>query len=424
MGINGALKAIDNWMSKDRRGLENSQVMLSNNSVHMRWPPSLRSAPMVMGEMVDTSGRKAPRDIGRSISLGGKLYYIFGDTFGFDSFGQFKGCSNNTIALIQDPQQPTQSTYLSKQLPIPLFVPYTGSEAKFTHDHSKENWRIVNWVFGGIVESLAPGSGVGWCFYDKIETHGGSIERGYGTGIARVSLAPPTCPPTGLMSSILQPPKVDDGILCERVKPKNVGTGSAARFLAEDQTGDGFMLFGTDEPCFGSISILHAPDGWVYCLGGYQLVNYLARVRADADFSDRSAYQFLCSSWSGPQWRSSYNAVNELQTLGDLNVMGHASLLYLPDHGPRGRPFVCIGCDKFLSSKIFVACAERMEGPWRSAVLCDAPKAKAFTNHRYCIYPHVWASNLANGEMVISWSDDGSMGARCIMGRFQWEMER
>jgi hypothetical protein len=42
---------------------------------------------------------------------------------------------------------------------------------------------------------------------------------------------------------------------------------------------------------------------------------------------------------------------------------------------------------------------------------------------RYCIYPHVWGSETGKGRMLISWSDDGTMGGKVVMGRFDFKVE-
>lgn len=62
----------------------------------LAWPPRLTCPPHILGEVKDISGREYPRDLGRSVELGGQVYYIFGDTFCFDNNGEFVGVTNNS----------------------------------------------------------------------------------------------------------------------------------------------------------------------------------------------------------------------------------------------------------------------------------------------------------------------------------------
>jgi len=170
----------------------------------MKWPPQLEACE-VLGEVKDSecqilllyrghlnhrssvNGRNIPRDIGRSVQLGGEWYYVFGDTFCFDDKPEFVGLVNNTIAHIPDKSKPTHSSYLTRNPRVPEFIPFTESELIYNNDprNKKANKRYVNWSFGGIIED-GPGHGHGWIFYDSIVVLGGSLP-GEGMGVCRVS---------------------------------------------------------------------------------------------------------------------------------------------------------------------------------------------------------------------------------------------
>lgn len=79
--------------------------------------------------------------------------------------------------------------------------------------------------------------------------------------------------------------------------------------------------------------------------------------------------------------------------------------------------------DKFLSSSFYLCVAERMDGPWHVENLGPLPKFLGDrSNVRYCLYPHLWGSNLAKGELLISWTDNGQMGGINVMARVWFKM--
>lgn len=234
----------------------------------LAWPPKLVKSPHVLGEVKDVSGRQYARDLGRSIELGGHVYYIFGDTFCFNDRGEFVGVTNNTIALIPDLSDPTKCQYLDTSPKVPEFVPHLSDEKRFCDDpkNQEENKRIVTWSFGGVIEIPGSGGQEGWLITDPVETHGGNAVKQNGVGIAKMRI-------TG----------ADGKVECERVGE--------------------YPLFPGDGPIWGSISNISASDGWTYLLSGKGLDNYMARIRTDADFTDRGCYEFLKK---GGSWEPSY----------------------------------------------------------------------------------------------------------------------
>ncbi|KAH7123552.1 hypothetical protein B0J11DRAFT_487764 [Dendryphion nanum] len=355
---------------------------------HIAWPPRLTCSPKVLGEVTDLSNRRFPRDIGRSIQLAGHTYYIFGDTFCFDSCDEFRGVTNNTIALIPDLSNPTKSQYLSNKHRIPEFVPLSKEEKKYCDDHEKrgENKRYVNWVFGGLIERPGSDRREGWVFYDTVEIHGATPVHQCGIGVAKARV-------TDLSTGAIE---------CERV-------GS-------------FPLFDPSGPAWGNMSNIAAQDGWTYMLTNRELDNYMARIRTEDDFSNAQNYQFLRK---GGEWVTSYCA--PYGPFGELahDVLagqGQGSILYIPDFAPKGRPYLWVGCDKFLSSRLFVGAAPRPEGPWDVHDLGEMPKINGDQSKtRYCIFAHEWSIRGEEGggiRVLVSWSDDGTMGGKVGIGWF------
>lgn len=344
---------------------------MASRGTQIVWPPVLEYVEM-LGEVRDRNGRTTPRDIGRSVKFGDEYYYIFGDTFCFDDNEQFVGVSNNTIAHIPDLTNPRKSEYMYKEPKVPEFVPYTHGEKAYTEreDNKKDNRRIVNWNFGGIIEDR-PGSGTGWLFFDKIQTHGGMCEKGFGIGVARVRR-----------------------------------DGKYVKVDREDES----MVFGDEEPRFGSISPLVDTDGFVYLLGSKDMVNFMARIPLHANFRSRSEYSFLTKSG----WKPTYSTIDELEpVLGDQAQGALLKFPYESGFAPVKKPYMWIGVNKWLDSKMWMACAEQIEGPWDIQFLGMAPEVMGKNSgHRYCLYPHLWGSNLQEGKLLITWSDDGVMGGK------------
>lgn len=115
------------------------------------------------------NGNDYPRDIGRSISFGNKMYYVFGDTFCHNARKEFVGLSCNTIAEVPDVNRPTACRYqrITELGFVPEFIPFTAEEVRFNEEHRAENRRIALWSYSGIVED-AEGCGTGYIFYDKV----------------------------------------------------------------------------------------------------------------------------------------------------------------------------------------------------------------------------------------------------------------
>lgn len=126
-----------------------------------RWPPELTAKPAIQGYLTDTNHRSYSRDIGRSFSLGGNLYYLFGDTFCKDDAGCFVGLVSNSYSLIRDPSRPLESSYWSideTNLVEPL-LNLTDEETQFAE--SNGGLRYVLWPFSGVVD-IGDGTGLAW----------------------------------------------------------------------------------------------------------------------------------------------------------------------------------------------------------------------------------------------------------------------
>lgn len=77
---------------------------------HAVYPPQLLSV-IDLGYLRDINMRGYSRDIGRSTTIGGRFYYIFGDTFCKDAFGNYCGTRSNSYAITSK-EEPLSNHYL------------------------------------------------------------------------------------------------------------------------------------------------------------------------------------------------------------------------------------------------------------------------------------------------------------------------
>ncbi|KAI9646359.1 hypothetical protein NHQ30_004349 [Ciborinia camelliae] len=343
--------------------------------------------------VLSISGRRYPRDIGRPVYLGGNTYYLFGDTFCHDSSNHFIGVSNNTLAYVPDPENhPLVSQYLHPDAYQPPFIPHTISEVRYEQDpvNRETNSRVVNWAFGGIVEDF-PGANEGWVFFGKMLTHGSTAGKRFGQGVARVHV------------------QHDKSLKVDRLM------------------GD-TMLFGENEPQFGMTTYVEGEDEYIYLFGSkdapsptLDLKNHWARIRRGSDFTQRTNYEFLIHTLDGKStvWHPSYTLP---QLVNLIPVQAQGAIINVPTLAPRGRPFLWLGNSKFPENKIFVACAERLEGPW---VEWEGPEIPGFGGMglRYTVFPHERCCACRRGELRISWSDDMQMGGMVVQALLKFVME-
>lgn len=125
------------------------------------WPPVLTTEPQVLGYLTDINRRRYSRDVGRSFSLGGKIYHNFGDTFCYNAAGSYVGLQHNTASMILDRYKPTESSYQAIRedgLVEPL-LRLTREEEQLQVDNPSQ--RVVLWAFGSVLE-VTYGVGVIW----------------------------------------------------------------------------------------------------------------------------------------------------------------------------------------------------------------------------------------------------------------------
>jgi hypothetical protein len=252
------------------------------------------------------------RDGGFSGLVGGKILWVFGDTFFNPPASDGEGFRSNTGALA-DPARPLE---VSEPLdaagaPYPL-LPFTPQEKRYNDSTGKPDERIALWP-GTVVPD---GGGGGLLFYVALKVHPGTLNYELiGTGVARV--APGSTTATR-----------DPGFL----------------FRAPEPSFDKAMLVGSDLYLYGTSND-----------GSSDLPVVMARVPL-AQLADRSAYRF----WDGKAWSADVASVRPIMSWvpGEMTISYNAWLGgYLAVHS---GPF---------SNDVLMRTAPRPEGPWSAPIV-------------------------------------------------------
>ena len=100
-----------------------------NRHQHAIYPPVVTDL-QVIDYVNDRNGLDYSRDIGRSFTLNGKNFYIFGDTFCQNTAGDFVGLVDNTAALLPQKNKFCDSRYLEFNYDdtVKALVPLTTAE--------------------------------------------------------------------------------------------------------------------------------------------------------------------------------------------------------------------------------------------------------------------------------------------------------
>lgn len=206
------------------------------------------------------------------------------------------------------------------------------------------------------------------------------------------------------------------------------------RSLKVDRPMGETMVFGEGEPKFGSISHLCDDDGWVYLLGAhdpapqqFDVRCHLARIRRDADFTQRGNYEVWINTLDGVgAWEKHYNHVDDLKKLQDLDIQAQGAIFKAPEFAPEGKPYLWIGVNKFGVGHFYVGAAPAVTGPWEVQDLGELPRDPdpwdgKSSGPKYALYPNPRASDLARGEMLCTWTDAAQLGGKVIAARFWFE---
>ena len=340
------------------------------------YPPRVESVE-ILGYIKDVNEIGYSRDIGRSSTLGGHCYYVFGDTFNKNDRGEFVGITSNTVAIIPDKANPLRTAYMEIQEDgmVNALIPLNESERRL----AMQKVRVILWAFGGIAETRP---GLGWTWYQVAEIQDNSTNRYHGVGLARISV-------------------IDPWGQLQVVRCKELVYESPTNRLGHTQYRD--LIFGPEEPRFGSFSSLVHNDH-IYLWGDLDGKIYLARV-SNYKLTSRDSYEF----WDGFEYVRDWQRA--IPVLEDIQ---HGA--FLPSHiFGRDRPWIFVGCTKWADSQVMIGAECRLEGPWTLTPLFTASGIHRPDNYMYCMYPHPWAFEEEQGELLITWSEHwpgGVVGAK------------
>ena len=343
-------------LSTTQRGRDNG---------YAKWPPVV--------ERVDNLGYiELPdqpfysHDIGRSSELGGRIYYLNGDTMCNDA-----GIASNSYQLVLDRKRATEARYLSidKEGFVEPLIDKDEEETHYLSLPENKTKRVAFWCFGGIVE-ISPG--LGWVWYQKyFIDHSDNSHDLVGIGLARISQDKHAYGIAGQLSSARMPG----------------------------------LMFLINEPLFGSFCTLVDGD-MVYLWGQKDSDIFLARV-PKANCQHRHMYQY----WNGSAYISQ---ITEAASI--LRDFQHGQFFQSDLFGPHLWMF--IGCTRWADSQVMIGMSCRLEGPWDMHPIHLATGIKDPVNYRYCIYPHPWATNMAKGKLLVTWCDHWPGGVIAAKIRF------
>ena len=172
------------------------------------------------------------------------------------------------------------------------------------------------------------------------------------------------------------------------------------------------MLFGPDEPRIGSLSTL-VHGSFVYLWSLYKDKLILGRTpRCITTWT--SAYTF----WTGSDWVSNYTEAAPIDSMNDAKI-AQGGVFYSESLFGCSSPFIFVGVNGYADSKIQVGVAEKVEGPWEIFPVGTATCIDRKDGFQYCIYPHTWASDEQNGELMVTWCEQWPGGVIAAKLKFQ-----
>ncbi|KAI9796197.1 MAG: hypothetical protein M1833_006448 [Piccolia ochrophora] len=359
-GAQAGLLQGDSRQSQIRLGrMHRVQKVQAPRGRYTKFPPAVEDVH-ILGYVIDDNGCDYSRDIGRSSTIGGRVFYQFGDTFCKTSNGEFVGVVSNTIALCRNLNHPLDTEYLEIDeggLVAP-FVPLTPEEIEFEKHKDVHQRRMTIWSFGGIVEDF-PGAHSGWCWFEKgfsDRRDGGNYEIA-GTGVVRVFV------------------DKDTG------KPRAIRTTD--------------IIFGPNEPRLGVLNAI-VEDGYIYLYGHHDTGIVLGRVKLK-DPLNRDAYEY----WNGHRYDSDVATIEPVAHAIQQCSIYRSNLF----KSGTGRDYVLLGTSSFATSQLIMGVSARKEGPWEWKEVCSTPGLHYPGTFRYCHFPHPWIFEEEKGELLVTWSE-------------------
>ena len=96
----------------------------------------------------------------------------------------------------------------------------------------------------------------------------------------------------------------------------------------------------------------------------------------------------------------------------------HGAIVHTPLFG-KDKQFLFVGANIQADNMVQIGVAERLEGPFDLMPICKAMGINHDEKRKYCIYPHIFASNIPKRELVISWSEQPPGGVIAAKLKFK-----
>ena len=362
------------------------------------WPPNIVDV-RIIGHVADADNIRFARGIGRSFSFAGARFYMFGDTYCTAEDGHLLRIVSNSTAVVCHQNTPCFTYYprFGYDRTVNALIEMTEDEENLWNNHGI---RVAFWPYGGVLETDPE---AGWTWYEKHEVHRrdtGNEALYCGTGIAQVVLDDPENRPEDRNTIIS-----DETRLYAR-EVAQVVVNSTPRDLYTIRHDD--LLFTRNEPRFGGFPAILEGE-FIYLFGYHRIGVFLARVPKNVPWL-RSAYTF-------------WNGVNYVTELGEgipvLRDLRDGSINKSRFFG-AAKPWTLVGRSESQDNIVMAGTSESLEGPWELTEICEARGFDDPNSQVNCISPHHWALEAADGELLVTWSEDWP--GEVVAARLTFEM--
>ncbi|EGD97207.1 hypothetical protein TESG_04621 [Trichophyton tonsurans CBS 112818] len=321
------------------------------------YPPKIATF-YYLGELNDEMKPIYPQGNGRSFTIRGNVYHIFGKTIWKDAKGEIVGEAANSLALVSDPKvNPVANVAMPVNRGMAPFLPLTKNEEEL---EKAQNHKVVLEMPGGFCKPEPDAIG-GYIWFQKcLQTR--STEGIVETTFQGVSLA-------------------------IAVRNRHTEEVRAERIMHDE------LLFTDREPAFGSFcSVLESYYFYVWGKLGEDI--YLARVEK-YEPQNRSAYEY----WNG------YNFTQDISTAVPV-FSGYSSGTIM-----RSKIFghlynwMFVGGTESNTPVVTIGVARDIQGPYIMHGLIKSEHVHPMLRQVHSVYAHHWAYTERDGQLLVTWNE-------------------
>lgn len=305
--------------------------------------------------------------------------FAFGDTFNHDRKRDFLGVTSSTASIFLDRQLPNISFYeeFDKKNAVKSFIPLMADEAEWDRlGFAEAGQRATLWCFGGVllVNQCLGSKNIseGWVYFQKGTHYKESDKNVFQyTGLAKLMYE-----------------EEDETIVVTRI-PKG-------------------PMFGQKEPMFGTFTTLRVGnEAFLYghaSPSDKRVMLAKVDITGNDEIMDRTRYLY----WDGIKYQPDITLTKPI-----MDGMQHGAIFRSELFEPgTDRDYVFVGCSINGDNKVIMGTSARPEGPFEVTELMYtyALHFVPVGQYNYCVYPHQWAFDEKQGELMITWSEGGTDG--------------